>query len=102
MKLNQNKNQKLKKSLSGLPRKMVANPLLSFIFFSTLFSLIGAIVFYQNVIVAERSEIKSNHSIISFDDDTYEDILNIWIERENRFQSADSKEYIDIFRSRID
>jgi hypothetical protein len=102
MKLNQSKNQRLKKSLNGLPRKMVSAPLLSFVFFSILFLLIGVIVFYQNVIVVERSEIQSSHSIISFDNDIYEDILNIWTERENRFQSADSKEYMDIFRVRID
>lgn len=102
MKIKQNKIKTIKKILGNLPRKIAIVPLTSFLTISTIFLLIGVIIFYQKVILVKKLEIEPNKNVVRFEDKNYQNILNIWIEREQRFQATDSKKYLDIFSNRID
>ncbi|MBU0546997.1 hypothetical protein KKA72_02445 [Patescibacteria group bacterium] len=104
MKLSQFKNQfkTTKKFLSNLPRKLVTAPLFAFLIISALFLLIGILIFYQKVIIVKDLEIEPTQNIVYFKEEIYQNILDTWAEREQRFKEADSKKYLDIFRNRID
>jgi len=104
MKLNQFKNKfkAIKKFLGDLPRKLAIAPLSAFLVLLALSLLIGVLIFYQKVILVKKSESESAQSVVCFEEKTYQNILDIWAKREQRFKAADSKKYLDIFRNRID
>jgi hypothetical protein len=104
MKFNQDKNKIkiIQRLLSNLPRKIAIAPLSSFLVISTIFLLIGAVIFYQKVILVKKMKIEPNQNVVRFEDKVYQDILNVWIERDKEFQASNSKKYLDIFRNRID
>ena len=62
---------------------------------------IGANLFYKYNILAQRTEPESLEQAVFFKEKTYQQVLEIWREREERFQETDFKEYSDPFSESV-
>jgi len=99
MKLPKSKNQfkELKRFLGNLPRKLAVSSFLSFLVLFIFFLSIGALVFYQKVILVQRLELESTQEAIRFKEEIYQDILDVWADKEQEFEAADFKNYPNLF-----
>ena len=62
------------------------------------FALIfGGLIFYQYAILAPKTEPPLSEEPFQFQEKTYRKVLEIWQEREERFEQAGSKEYPNPF-----
>jgi len=59
--------------------------------------LLGGFMFYKYYILIKRAEPEIKEVPLQFKEDLYQNILSEWQERGERFESADFKEYPDLF-----
>jgi len=88
---------KLKKSLSKVPLIIAAHAFWACLILFILCLAIGADLFYKYSILAQRAEPESLEQVVFFKENTYQQVLKIWQEREKRFQETDFKEYSNPF-----
>ncbi len=93
------KTKKIKHFFKKIPKKLAVYAFLTFLGILLIFSIISVFIFYQNVTLAQRKEIEVSESPLGFDKITYQQILDIWEQREKRFNELDSEEYLNIFIS---
>ncbi len=60
--------------------------------------IIGSLQFYQYSFLAEKSEPEISKAKIQFKENLYQKILSEWQNREERFETAETKEYPDPFQ----
>ena len=69
----------------------------------TLFALIcNGFVFYKYSIVAEKQQIQDLGVVLKFQENIYQDILEIWSEQERKFEESENKEYPSLFQKEQD
>jgi cbb3-type cytochrome oxidase subunit 3 len=61
--------------------------------------ILGAVIYYQYNILAKREEAQAIKGYLQFKEGTYQNISRIWQEREKNFKGADSKEYLNPFKT---
>ncbi len=74
----------------------------SFITLLALFIIalgIGALLFYKYIILVQKTQPQITEKPIQFKEKTYESILQIWGEREQKFQATQDKKYPNPFYS---
>ncbi len=99
MKIPKVKTKNIKDFSKKIPKKLAVYAFLTFLGILLIFSIISVFIFYQNVILAQRKEIEVSESPLGFDKITYQQILDIWEQKEKRFNELDSEEYLNIFIS---
>ncbi len=62
--------------------------------------LCGGLIFYKYAVLAQRAEVKISTKPFQFDEKAYKEIITRWQEREQEFNAADTKNYIDAFNSK--
>lgn len=90
--------KKFKNTLNNFCRVAAEHVFLSFLISAALALLIGAGLFYQYAILAQRAEPQITKEPIQFKEDFYRQILTQWQAREERFGAVDKKTYLDIFK----
>ncbi|MDP2672676.1 MAG: hypothetical protein Q8O84_02595 [Nanoarchaeota archaeon] len=77
---------------------MAERAFLSFLILFLISLISGGFIFYQYNILVNREEVKTLENLLKFDEKTYKDVLNIWQEREKKFEETANKKYFDIFQ----
>ncbi|MBU2635263.1 hypothetical protein KJ841_02195 [Patescibacteria group bacterium] len=88
---------KTKKFLGKVPLIITMHAFWACLILFILSLAIGANLFYKYSILAQRAEPEGLEQTILFKERTYQKVLEIWQEREKRFQEADFKEYSNPF-----
>lgn len=81
------------------PRAIAKNFFLAIFIFLIIVFLLGSIIFYKYVFLAQNSDVETSSDILRFNEEKYQKILVIWLEREKRFEGSDSKTYLNPFRT---
>jgi len=89
------------KKIRKLLRKLVMIPAnyffwyaLSIIFISCA---IGGITFYYFAILSQKAQIEITQPSFQFQENVYREVVNQWRIRDEKFQEADTKTYLDPF-----
>lgn len=88
---------KVKKFLGKLPLIITTHAFWACLILFILSLIIGVDLFYKYNILAQRAEPEGLEQTVLFKERTYQKVLEIWQEREKRFQEADFKEYPNPF-----
>ena len=91
------KTKNIKDFSKKIPKKLAVYAFLTFLGILLIFSIISVFIFYQNVILAQRKEIEVSESTLGFDKTIYQQVLDIWEQREKRFKDVSSEQYFNIF-----
>ena len=91
---------KIKDFFNRLPRFLAQKAFLAFLFLFFLGSVFGLIIFYKYIFLTEKAEIEILEAPLEFREKTYQTILKIWQEKEEKFREADFKQYPDLFREK--
>jgi hypothetical protein len=97
MKMPKIKTKNIKDFSKKIPKKLAVYAFLTFLGILLIFSIISVFIFYQNVTLAQRKEIEVSESPLEFDKITYQQILDIWEQKEKKFNELDSEEHLNIF-----
>jgi len=97
MKVTKIKTKKIKQFFKKIPKKLAVYAFLTFLGILLIFLILSAFIFYQNVTLVQRKEIEVSESPLEFDKTTYQQILDIWEQREKRFNELDFEEHLNIF-----
>ena len=87
---------KIKAFLGKLPLILARHPFLTCLFLFILSLIIGGLLFYKYIILAQK--IKPELLEISvLKENDYREVLEVWQRQEKKFNEADLKEYPDSF-----
>lgn len=89
---------KIKDKLKKLPRNLTERAFLTFLGLLFFGLIIGGIVFYNYVILVQKSEPEIGEKLLQFKEKNYDNALRVWQEREERFKETDLKQYSNPFR----
>lgn len=78
--------------LKKLPKILAERAFLTFLGLMILSLILGAFLFYKYSFLTKKIEPQITERPFKFKEKTYEDVLKIWQEREERFKKADLKE----------
>lgn len=84
--------------LGKLPLILVEHSFLTFSIFLLLSVLLGSFVFYQYIILTSTKSPDFFAQLTEFKEETYQEILKTWQEREKRFNEASSQNYLNPFQ----
>lgn len=84
-------------NLKGIPRFLAERAFLSFLVLLVFCLIFGGAVFYRYNILAKNTGSEVSKNYLSFDEKTFRNVLEIWREREKRFEETDSKIYPNPF-----
>ena len=77
---------------------MAERAFLSFLILFLISLIFGGFIFYYYDILMNKKEVKAPVNSLQFEEKTYEDVLNIWQERERALEKTGTKKYFDIFQ----
>lgn len=97
MKLSKIKFKKAYYALGGAIKTLAKNAFLTFMVIFLLVLLSGGIIFYKYSFLAERGKIEPREKPLVLKKDIYNHIIQIWQEREKRFQDAGLKSRVNPF-----
>ena len=97
MKIPKVKTKKIKHFFKKIPKKLAVYAFLTFLGTLLIFFILSAFIFYQNVTLAQKKEIEVSESPLGFDETTYQQVLDVWEQREKRFNELNFEEYLNIF-----
>jgi len=97
MKIPKVKTKKIKHFFKKIPKKLAVYAFLTFLGTLLIFLILSAFIFYQNVTLAQKKEIEVSESPLGFDETTYQQVLDVWEQREKRFNELNFEEYLNIF-----
>ena len=99
MKIPKVKTKKIKHFFKKIPKKLAVYAFLTFLGTLLIFLILSAFIFYQNVTLAQRKEIEVSESPLGFEKTIYQQVLDVWEQKEKRFNELDSEEHLNIFIS---
>jgi uncharacterized membrane protein (DUF106 family) len=89
----------LRKKIKDLPERLSQRAFLTFLVLFFLFLIFGLLIYYKYLILEEKKEPQILERVFEFDKNKFEKVLKILDQREKEFNSIDSKEFKDPFRS---
>lgn len=92
--------KKLRYFLGKLPRILAEKPFLTFLVLLLFFLILSSLIFYKYSILSDKAKPEISEKPLAFNEKTYNDILQIWQERKEKFEAADKKEYPNLFWGR--
>ena len=90
--------EKFKSKLSKFCLFSAEHSFLSILILIFIALLIGGWLFYQYSILTQKAEPQITKQTIQFKENLYQEILDQWQDREEKFKAAGEKEHLDIFR----
>ena len=89
--------QKIKIFIKKLPRILGEHAFFTFLGFIVIAAALGGFMFYKYSMMAERKLPEITETPIRFNEKLYEELLETWREREEKFQKADFNAYSNPF-----
>ena len=90
--------KKIEGFFKKLPRIFGERAFLTFLGLMVLSLILGAFLVYKYSFLTKKIEPQITERPLKFKEKTYEDVLKIWQEREERFKKAEFKEYPNPFK----
>ena len=90
--------KKYKKFFKDLPEILGKHSFLTFLMFLFIALAFGGFIFYKYSILVEKVETEISEKPIKFEQKIYQEVLNQWRQRKERFERADLKQYLDSFQ----
>ena len=90
--------RKIKNLLKTIPRIIGKRAFLTSLALFLVAIILGGLVFYEYIILAEQKKSEITQKVIYFDEKGLQEILNIWQERQSKFDQADFKQYLNPFK----
>jgi len=92
--------RKIKQNLKKLPKGLAENAFLVSLILFFLALILGGLELYQCISLIEKKEQKINTTgkILLFNEKSFQEILNIWQERQKRFEEIKPEEFLHLFR----
>lgn len=90
--------KKTKEAIRWLPVKSAQHLFLSCLVIFILTLILGGVLFYRYSFLALRIKPESGGPFL-LDEKTYQEVLNVWQEKEKKFNEADLKNYPDPFEN---
>lgn len=90
--LKREKIKKIKEVFKKLPRGLAENAFLTFLVLFFLALILGGLLFYQYSILAQEKRPKVLEVPLPFNEKVFQDILQIWQERQKKFEEKEPKE----------
>lgn len=97
LKINNKKLKNIKKFFKKLPLIIAKHAFLVSLALFLLSLLLGVGLFYKYSILVQKTELGILEQAYVFEQDIYEQVLEVWQEHERISQQADIKEYLDPF-----
>jgi len=79
-------------------RFLAERAFLTFLILLLLSLLLGGLLFYKYSFLTAKAEPADIHQASRFKEEVYQGVVDEWQSREERFEAADTKEYLDAFR----
>lgn len=98
MKLPKIRTKRIKEIFKKLPKSLGEKAFLTFLVLLLVALIFGGIIFYQYGILAKKTEIQITERPLQFEENTYQEVLKVWQEKEERFKETDLKQYPDPFK----
>lgn len=92
---------KIKNFLKKIPRILAERAFLFFLFLFLISLIFGIFIFYKYNILVKKTEVKITKQPTQLNQKAYEDILNIWQEREKKLKEIESKQYQNPFQGQL-
>jgi len=89
--------KQLQSSAKKLPWKIANNLFVSFVVLIVLALLIGALIFFRFYVYSPQEEGESATPTFRFRSQIYQQVLDVWQEREKSLQETNSKQYPSLF-----
>jgi hypothetical protein len=90
--------KKIRLFFGKLPKILGENAFWTFLGLFIIALLIGGIIFYRYNILPKKVEVPSPEGILKFQEEDYQQVLQVWQAKELNFQEADLKEYPNPFK----
>jgi len=84
--------------IKKFPWILAEHAFLTFLFFLFLVLILSGSIFYKYSILVEKKEPEILEKTFQFEEKTYQGILKEWQEREEKFEKALEKEYLNPFQ----
>lgn len=89
---------KIKEFLFSLPKRLALSALRTFLFLVLISVGLSLFLFYKDVVLMQRKEVVLSEQQMEFNEEIYQNVLEIWEQREERFNETSVKKYPDSFR----
>jgi len=98
LKLKQIKLKKIKYFLKKLPKNLGKRAFLLCLILLLISLITGLLIFYKYSFLTEKETPEISKGPLQFKEATFQRILEVWQEKDKKFEAADTKEYPDPFR----
>lgn len=98
MKIPKVKTKKIKDFLKKLLETLGVFAFFTFLVLLAFSLVLGAFIFYKYSFLVEKARIEDLEKPLQFKEKTYQKLLEVWQEREERFEEADFKQYSNPFQ----
>ena len=99
MKIPKLKIKKIKDLFKKVPRVLAAHSLLTLFGLIIIALIFSGLIFYRYVILIQKAELEITEKPLQFKEKTFENIIKIWQEREDKFDAVKTKNYLNPFLS---
>lgn len=89
--------KEIKIFLKKLPKKLAKKAFFTFLGLFLLSLIFSGFVFYSYSIVPKKKILESAKTGLEFKSEIYQEILQIWQNKEEQFEQTDVKQYPDLF-----
>ena len=89
--------KKIKIFLKKMPRRLAGKAFFTFLGLFLLSLIFGGLVFYNYSVVPKKKIMESTKTGLEFKSETYQEILQIWQNKEKQFKQADVRQYPNLF-----
>lgn len=89
--------KEIKIFLKKLPKKLAEKAFSTFLGLFLLSLIFSSLIFYSYSIVPKKEILESVKAGLEFKSETYQEILQVWQNREEQFEQTDTKQYPDLF-----
>jgi len=89
---------KIKEFLFNLPRSSALSALKTFLYLVLVFVGLSLFLAYRDLILVQREDLVLSEQPLEFKEEIYQNVLEIWQLREEKFNQTYFKKYPDFFR----
>jgi len=98
MKIPKIKFKKIKDFLKKLPKTLGERAFLTFLGLLLVALIAGFLIFYKYSILAGKETPEISEKPLQFKEVSFQKVLEVWQEKEKRFEAAETKEHLDPFQ----
>ena len=91
------KSKQIKSFIKKLPKKLAEKAFLTFLGLFVLSLIFGGLIFYKYSIIPQPEPIEEGEAGLRFKSELYQEILEVWQNKEELFEKTIIKQYLNLF-----